>query len=677
MKRITVLGLALFVALSISCSKKTENRSRAVITFIIGEVQAFRDNAWGGVETGSELYQGDRIRTKGGSTVDVQIGQSVVRVKEKSEVALATLFMDRSTGSENTALELAVGTVLAKPRKLVKGESFMIKTPTAVAGVRGTMFMVEASAAKDTRVEVVDGRVQVSKRIAALENIESESVRESEAIRQIEAHVEESSVTVTENRAVKVEAKEVAKVNTQVEKVVEAVVAVEEKKVEAPPVEVAKVVERIAAVKAIKADEVRDDASLKKEFEEMKIVEIKEPVKEAPAEKGSVNISVRPESALVYLNGEMVGSGDISLEMPAGSYSLKVAAEGYEDFQKDVVLAADRPLKEKIELARLRPLDRVRWNLDVRSPVKEMAYSGRRVFVATGEGMLLAFERDNAARAWQKKTGLVTSGLALGKDTLYFATADEMLNAVSMETGEIVWTEKLDGAVIDTMTAVVTPSAVYIATTKGMVYSFGMKGKRNWKFDAGAGVFETPIMVNNRLLVSGSDGKLYSLAAQSGKEQWTVDMGAKFRLAYQRGTLYAVSYYGAVSALGLEKGAELWKKELADTYITAPLVSDNRMMVAGMKGTLTWLNLDNGSVIAKKGLGGAVRNPMVLSDGILYVSANDTLFAIDASGGGVQWKHQAQGRISTSASIVGNEVYVGLDNGRVVSLNRNLERTRR
>ncbi len=677
MKRITALVLSTAVVFSISCSKKTENRSRAVITFIIGEVQAFRNNSWGGADAGMELAQGDRIRTGAGGTVDVQIGQSVVRVKEKSEVALAALFLDGTTGSENTSLELAVGMVLAKPKKLVKGESFMVKTPTAVAGVRGTMFMVETSTAKDTRVEVVDGKVQVSKRLTALENIENETVRESEVIKKLEAQVEESAVTVTENRAVKVDAREVARVNTQVEKVVEAVAAVEEKKTEAPPVEVAKAVEQIAAVRAIKVDEVRNEAALKKEFEEMKVVEIKEPAAPAAVEKGRVDISVRPESARVFLNGELVGSGDISLEMPVGSYTLKIEAEGYEEFGKDIVLVSDRTVREKVELARLRPLDRVRWNLDVKSPVKGMVYSGRRVFVATGEGGLIALERGNAARAWEKRTGLVTSGIALGNNALYFATADENINAVSMDSGETLWSDRLEGAVIDTMTAVVTPGAVYIATTKGTVYSYNLKGKRNWKFNAGAGVFETPLLVNNRLLVSASDGKLYSLLAQSGREQWAVDLGAKFRLAYHRGTLYAVSYYGSVTALEMEKGTEIWKKDLADTYITAPIVAENRMVVAGLKGAVTWLNLDNGTVLARKALGGAVRNPMVLSDGVLYVSANDTLFAMDAVGGGIQWKHQVPGRISTAAGVAGNEVYVGLENGRLVSLNRSLERARR
>lgn len=677
MKRSMAVLLSMAVVFSFSCSKKAENRSRAVITFMIGEAQVFRNNAWGGADMGMELAQGDRVRTGAGGTVDVQVGTSVVRVKEKSELALAALFLEGSTGIENTSLELALGTVLAKPKKLVKGESFLIKTPTAVAGVRGTMFMVETSPSKDTRVEVVDGNVRVSKRIAALENIENETVRESELIRKLEVQVEESAVTVTENRAVKVDAREVARANTQVEKVVEAVVAVEEKKAEAPPVEVAKAVERIAAIQAIKADEVRNEAALKKEFEEMKVVEIKAPAGESVVEKGRIELSVMPESARVFLNGELAGSGNISIEMPVGSYSLKIEAEGYEDFARDIALSSDRPIKEKIELARLRPLDRVRWNLDVKSPVKEMVYSGHRVFVATGEGTLISFERKNAAKIWERQSGLVTSGIAHDNNALYFATADEKFNALSMDTGETLWSEKLDGAVIDTMTAVVTPGSVYIATTRGTVYSFSLKGKRNWKFNAAAGVFETPILVNNRLLVSASDGKLHSLAAQTGREQWTADPGAKFRLAYHKGTLYAVGYYGAVSALDMEKGTELWRKDLSDTFITIPIVAGNRIVVAGLKGAVTWLDLDNGNILARKALGGPVKNSMVLSGGVLYISANDTLFAMDAVGGGIQWKHQAPGRISTAASVVGNEVYVGLENGRVVSLNRSLERAHR
>ena len=90
----------------------------------------------------------------------------------------------------------------------------------------------------------------------------------------------------------------------------------------------------------------------------------------------------------------------------------------------------------------------------------------------------------------------MTSGIAHDNNALYFATADEKFNAHAMDTGETLWSEKLDGAVIDTMTAVVTPGSVYIATTRGTVYSFSLKGKRNWKFNAAAGVFETPISVS-------------------------------------------------------------------------------------------------------------------------------------------------------------------------------------
>ena len=80
----------------------------------------------------------------------MQIGQSVVRVKKKSEVALAALFLD-GDGIGKCFLELAVGMVLAKPKKLVKGELYG-EDPDGGRRRKGTMFMVETSTTRRTRV---------------------------------------------------------------------------------------------------------------------------------------------------------------------------------------------------------------------------------------------------------------------------------------------------------------------------------------------------------------------------------------------------------------------------------------------------------------------------------------------------------------------------------------------
>jgi len=66
---------------------------------------------------------------------------------------------------------------------------------------------------------------------------------------------------------------------------------------------------------------------------------------------------------------------------------------------------------------------------------------------------------------------------------------------------------------------------------------------------------------------------------------------------------------------------------------------------------------------------------MTVANNIIHVASGNTLNAIDANGA-VQWRYDVQSRITTAASVTDNEIFVGLDRGRVVSMNRSLERVR-
>ncbi len=161
MKKTIVLAIAL-AALSWSCTKERVDEY-AMITFMIGEVTKNSE----AVQIGDVIQEKDIIQTGTDSFCDIKIGQSLIRVKQKTKVVLAALL--RQGGMENTAIDLNSGKMLCKPKKLIKSETFMIKTPTAVAGVRGTQFTVEADANGTSRIKVFEGSVKVAKRVKELE----------------------------------------------------------------------------------------------------------------------------------------------------------------------------------------------------------------------------------------------------------------------------------------------------------------------------------------------------------------------------------------------------------------------------------------------------------------------------------------------------------------------------
>ncbi len=192
MKKLCVFILCSVIAFSYGCSKEKVDEY-AMITFMIGDVKMNNKV----VEIGDIIKEKDVIITAEDAFCDVKIGGSIIRVKEKSKVIVSNLL--RSNNLESTELGLNVGKMLCKPKKLLKSESFVVKTPTAVAGVRGTKFTVEADIKKTTRIKVFDGKVKVAKRIKQLES-------STEKVLEIAPVVaEEKKVIITEDEVKKVE----------------------------------------------------------------------------------------------------------------------------------------------------------------------------------------------------------------------------------------------------------------------------------------------------------------------------------------------------------------------------------------------------------------------------------------------------------------------------------------
>jgi len=182
------------LVLAVGCFRTAEEY--ASVSFFIGDVKK-NDLT---VEIGQMVKQNDRIVTGSQSSCDIKIGGSIIRIKEKSSVLIAQLMSKE--GVENTSLGLDVGKMLCKPKKLMKSESFLVKTPTAVAGVRGTKFSVEADSKKTTRIKVYDGKVKVAKRVSSLE-------KEIDRILQAASPVEEKEKVIITEKDVETVSKKV------------------------------------------------------------------------------------------------------------------------------------------------------------------------------------------------------------------------------------------------------------------------------------------------------------------------------------------------------------------------------------------------------------------------------------------------------------------------------------
>lgn len=124
------------------------------------------------LEKGVEVFQSDRIETGPASKVTLVFSDdNTVVVTENSVLELSQFNFNEDITKRNTLLNLMKGKVRSSVKQKYTGKEqsfYQVKTSAAVAGVRGTDFVVSIDDSKDdliTRVETVHGEVEFQSQI--------------------------------------------------------------------------------------------------------------------------------------------------------------------------------------------------------------------------------------------------------------------------------------------------------------------------------------------------------------------------------------------------------------------------------------------------------------------------------------------------------------------------------
>ncbi|MBX7056965.1 MAG: FecR domain-containing protein [Leptospirales bacterium] len=161
-----LLGALVAGVSGIACKKETAGTRAHLLVIFAGEGAVVVQN---GKESpariGMAVEESDRIRTTQGQ-VDLQSsGGATVRVRPFTEIQVRSLMPQ-----QGVSLDLKNGSLAARVRRAGAGEDFTVRTPTAIAGVRGTTFTVEEDAEHGAQVTVLEGQVALAPRIAAADD---------------------------------------------------------------------------------------------------------------------------------------------------------------------------------------------------------------------------------------------------------------------------------------------------------------------------------------------------------------------------------------------------------------------------------------------------------------------------------------------------------------------------
>ncbi|MCL2154988.1 MAG: FecR family protein [Leptospirales bacterium] len=167
MKKIIFLVAITLLFVQFTTCKKSDQVDQAAVSndgtinFFTGKVSITSNNNTVEAHVGDKIIQGMTIVTAKQSVVDIYFEHSIIRILENSSVTMKELTKNLSDNKEQTELYVQNGKVFSQvTKKLEENEKFKISTPTSVAGIRGTEFLVVEENGK-CKISCVEGKVAV------------------------------------------------------------------------------------------------------------------------------------------------------------------------------------------------------------------------------------------------------------------------------------------------------------------------------------------------------------------------------------------------------------------------------------------------------------------------------------------------------------------------------------
>jgi len=163
-KKLMIIASLLIVAISVSAFSSLQPQAVAKISFPLGNVLVLKKGEKKMQKAGfnQKLYPGDKIRTQKQARCEIKYNDgSIIRIDQQSIYTIVKV--EIKSQEKKVESSLSIGSLWANIKKLVnKADNWLLRSPSAVVAVRGTVYRMDATDDKSTKVLVYDGSVSVA-----------------------------------------------------------------------------------------------------------------------------------------------------------------------------------------------------------------------------------------------------------------------------------------------------------------------------------------------------------------------------------------------------------------------------------------------------------------------------------------------------------------------------------
>ena len=308
------------------------------------------------------------------------------------------------------------------------------------------------------------------------------------------------------------------------------------------------------------------------------------------------------------------------------------------------------------------------------------AGDGSRIYAASHNGNVAAFDPETGKRVWETRLGAeLTAGPGVGEGHVVVAARDGFIVALDASTGEEKWRADVSGESL--ARPLVKGETVVVQTIDNRVEALSLfDGRSRWTlvqsapvltmrgsaspvavgttviagFDSGRVVamelssgtiiWESLIsppqgrsdldrlsdidgaiaVVGPDIYVAGYQGRLASLASESGQVLWNREVSSYAGVAADWNSVYTVRDDGEIIAMTRRTGAEIWRNaSLLRREPTLPVPFASTVVVGDLEGYVHFFSTIDGEPVARVKLGGkGISNAPLVIANRLYVQGD-------------------------------------------------------
>lgn len=187
-----------------------------------------------------------------------------------------------------------------------------------------------------------------------------------------------------------------------------------------------------------------------------------------------------------------------------------------------------------------------------------------------------------------------------------------------------------------------------------------------WSFKANAKIRSTAAVTDSSVIFGSETGRLYALDLQTGTEQWSLDTGGAIssQLLLADGKVIFLTLSGRVMAVNAATGVQAWSLNTGAEYyqsyghhLASALLVEDRVYIGSSSGKIYGLALATGEQQWVIDLKSAIHTKPALVDGILFVSSDTAVHALDIATSKQLWSVPLQ--MPASPAVAKNTLVVG------------------